>query len=587
MSSASPTTRRSNRSGSGWNNSWFPFPSHHRSMTPHKLLLGALACVVLSCGLAAGEINVIPRPAQIVRDDAKADAPLGAAHVIVCADAALGRVYADTLLEWTGLRLAVHPTTATAAGRPVISVDSASRSANAHIAHPEGYALEVAADGAVRIEASARNGAFYALQTLAQLVARDGARVTLPVVRIHDAPRFKWRGVLFDDGRHFFGPVAAKRLIDAMALYKFNTLHWHLTEDQGWRIEIKKYPRLTQIGAWRANSPTPGDRNKPDGVPHGGYYTQDEVREIVAYAHQRGITVVPEIEIPGHAAAAIASYPELGNSDIEGYAPKVVETWGVKPYVFAPKDETFRFLQDVLDEVCELFPNSKYIHIGGDEAPKKQWKASAFAQKIIRENNLKDEFELQSWFLARIEKYLNARGRRIVGWDEIQEGGLSPTATMMVWRDWKWARLAIEKGNDVVMTPNSHCYLDYLASADDKLADPYYEQPALNRSGNRPQRLVTLEKAYHFEPIPEGTPPEREKQVLGCQANLWGEYLFDWNRAEYNLYPRMFALAEVAWSPKEARDWSCFQKRLPSAIRYLDKVNANYRRPDGSPARAR
>ncbi len=552
-------------------------------MNIRKLLLAAFAYSLLSGGLAVGEINVIPRPAQIVRNIASGSIPLGTSHVIVCTDAALGRVYADTLFEWTGLRLAVHPTAATATDRPVIVVDSASRAADTHVSHPEGYALEVAADGSVRIEASARAGAFYALQTLVQLIAQDAA---LPVVSIHDSPRFKWRGMHLDEGRHFFGPVAVKRMIDSMALYKLNILHWHLTEDQGWRIEIKKYPKLTQIGSWRANSPTPGDRNKPDGVPYGGYYTQDEIREIVAYARQRGITIIPEIEIPGHAAAAIASYPELGNTDIESYAPKVMERWGVHPYTFAPKEKTFRFLQDVFDEVCALFPDSPYIHIGGDEAPKKQWEKSAFAQKVIRENNLKDEMELQSWFLARIEKHINARGRRIIGWDEIQEGGLSPTATMMVWRNWKWALLALEKGNDIIMTPTSHCYLDYAESIESLPDDPYYEHVDNNLTKRTP-RQVPLEKIYQLEPVPEGTPPDREKQVIGCQANLWSEYLFDWNRAEYNLYPRLFAMAEVAWSPKAARDWNSFQQRLPSALRHLDQIKANYRRPDGLPARAR
>jgi hexosaminidase len=527
----------------------------------------------------ATAIRVIPWPAKVVVSDKTGMTVLTPAHAVCCADASLARVYADTLSGWAGLRPAIYPSESAAAGHPVIVVDCASHSTDKHVAHPEGYMLEIEDDGAVRVEASTRTGAFYALQTLAQLASRDGVHVTLPVARIHDSPRFPWRGVLLDEGRHFFGPAAAKRLIDSMALYKFNTLHWHLTEDQGWRVEIKKYPRLTQTGAWRASSPAPGNRDQPDGTPHGGYYTQDEIREIVAYARQRAITIIPEIEIPGHSSAALAAYPEYGNTDIPGYTPKVQTTMGVKPCIYAPKEETFRFLQDILDEICALFPDAPYIHIGGDEAPKKQWKQSPFAQKVIRENNLKDEFGLQSWFIRRVEKHLNARGHRIVGWDEIQEGGLSPTATMMVWRDWKWARLAIEKGNDVVMTPKTHCYIDYTEG--ELLDDPYYES-----AGNyqKPPWVISLEKVYHFEPVPEGTPLEREKQVLGCQANLWGEFLFDWNRAEYSLYPRLFAMAEVAWSLKGARDWASFQRRVPSALRRLDKLGANYRRPDGSPA---
>ncbi|MDR1281506.1 MAG: beta-N-acetylhexosaminidase [Opitutaceae bacterium] len=542
-------------------------------------------------------LNVIPRPARIACDPTGAHTPLTAAHLLVCRDAALGRVFAETLFDETGLRLALVPDEMDAAGRPAIVIDAASclATADATVAHAEGYALDIAIDGNIRIEASARAGAFYALQTLVQLLSRpngngesngdgDGAGFSLPVAAIHDAPRFQWRGVLLDESRHFFGPVAVRRLLAIMARFKLNTLHWHLTDDQGWRIEIKKFPLLARTGAWRPSSPVPAARDKTDGVPYGGCYSQDEIREIVAFAHSLHIAIVPEIEVPGHSSAALAAYPQFGNTDAAGYAPPAVAThWGIFPNTWAPREETFAFLDAVFDEVCALFPDTPFFHIGGDEAPKTQWEASGLAQDVMRENGLADAFGLQSWFIHRVEKMLAARGRRIVGWDEIQEGGLSPTAVMMIWRDVKWARLALENGNDIVMTPASHCYLDHTGGdTPQTVADPWFEY--IGGIGNR-DTVLPLEKVYGFEPVPAGTPPERERQVLGCQANLWSEYLFDWTKAEYHLFPRLFALAEVAWSPPGKRDFENFRDRLPAALRYLDRAGVNYRRPDGSPAR--
>jgi len=356
-----------------------------------------------------------------------------------------------------------------------------------------------------------------------------------------------------------------------MALFKFNTLHWHLTDDQGWRVEIKKYPLLTQTGAWRDSSPVPGDRSKPDGVPCGGYYTQDQIREILAYASQRHIAIVPEIEIPGHSAAALAAYPQFGNTDIPAYAPKVATTWGIHPYTYAPKEETFAFLADILDEICDLFPG-QYIHIGGDEAPKTQWNASPFARDIMRQNNLNNAGELQAWFLRRVEQHLATRGRRLIGWDEIQEGGLPPSAIMMVWRDWKWALQALEKGNNIILAPKQYCYLDY-TPGDLPENDPYYDN--ISRYQKKPV-AVTLEKVYNLEPVSNGIRPDQEPRILGCQANLWTEYMFDWPKAEYFLYPRALAMSEVAWSPRAARDWPDFQHRLPAALRLLDALGVNH-----------
>ena len=539
----------------------------------HARLLALLGTTLAACALGAQTAPIVPLPAKIVASETAAGktVTLTAQHAIVCADANFAALASDTIHKWTNLRLKTRPDQGNSAAPSItITLDPAPAAPEAR--NPEGYSLGIAETGDIAIIASAPAGAFYALQTLAQLLAASPpGQLALPVVTIHDAPRFGWRGVLADDCRHFLGADGIKRLLDTMALFKFNKLHWHLTDDQGWRIEIKKYPRLTQIGSWRASSPTPMNREKPDGVPHGGYYTQEQIREIVAYAKQRHITIVPEIEIPGHSAAALAAYPQFGNDDIPGYAPEVQSTMGVKPYTYAPKEETFAFLFDILAEVCALFPG-EYIHIGGDEAPKKQWEASPFAQSVMRKNNLKNGDELQSWFLRRVEKHLAERGRKIIGWDEIQEGGLSPTAVMMVWRDWKWARHALDLGNNIIMTPRTHCYIDYTPGNLPE-NDPYYDN--ITRYQKTP-RVITLEKVYHFEPVSEGIRPGQETQILGSQANLWGEYLYDWRKAEYFLYPRALAMSEALWRPRDARDWRDFQARLPAALRLLDKLGVNH-----------
>jgi len=368
-------------------------------------------------------------------------------------------------------------------------------------------------------------------------------------------------------------------MIDLMALHKMNRLHWHLTEDQGWRIEIKKYPKLTEVGGVRPESPQIQNRRKGDGTPYGPFfYTQDQIRDIVAYAKARSIVIVPEIELPGHAAAAIAAYPELGNSDIPGYAPKIRTTWGVEPYVFAPKEETFRFLDDVIGEVAALFPDSPFIHVGGDECPKDQWKKSPFAQKVMTDNKLLDKngnpdtHRLQSWFIGRVEKMVNARGKRLVGWDEIQEGGLSPTATMMVWRNWNWAVHAVKHGNDVIMSPVTHCYLDFGQGK-----TPGKEFAPIG--GNLP-----LSKVYSMDPVPPQLNADEAKHVLGVQGNLWSEYLFNQAKLEYQAFPRAFALAEVGWSAKDKKDFKDFEARLERHAPLLDTLKVNYRKADGSPA---
>ncbi len=443
----------------------------------------------------------------------------------------------------------------------------------------EGYTLVVVSNGVV-IRATTASGSFQGVQSLLQLFPPqafaktkvEGVAWELPVVQIEDQPRFKWRGMMLDVGRHFIPKDDVKRMIDAMALHKLNKFHWHLTEDQGWRIEIKKYPKLTEVGAWRASSPPYGDRNANDGQRHGGFYTQEEVREVVAYAAARHITIIPEIEMPGHAAAAIASYPEFGNTDVPGFSPRVVMRWGVQPYTFAPREETFRFLEDVLTEVCALFP-SKYIHIGGDEAPKTQWKQSAFAQEVMKREGLKTEEELQSWFIRRIGKFLESKNRRLIGWDEIQEGGLPKTATMMVWRDAKWAKHALALGNDVVMATTSHTYLDY-----------YQAKPETELArGNEFEAIggfLPLEKVYSYNPAFVAENSAQEKQILGTQGQIWGEYVKDVNKAQYMAFPRVSALAEVAWTPQANRNYQDFLRRLPTHLQRLDQMGVKYFKPE-------
>jgi len=453
----------------------------------------------------------------------------------------------------------------------------------------EGYRLTVAPD-AITVQAAAPAGVFYAAQTLAQALTKDAAgHATIPALTIQDQPRFAWRGLMLDSARHFIQPDDVKRMIDLMALHKFNHLHWHLTDDQGWRLEIKKYPRLTAVGSKRTESPTPGNRNHGDGKTYGGFYTQEQVKDIVAYAKARFITVIPEIEMPGHAAAAITAYPEFGNKDVPNFHPTVNTHWGVLPYLYAPSEETFKFLDDVMGEVCELFPEAPYIHIGGDECPEAQWTASAAARDMARKNGLNADDpktlpkQLHSYFVRRVEKIINAHGKRLIGWDEVQESGPTKTTTLMVWRNWKWAVQAATSGNDVIMTPTSHTYIDYGQEASKK-----DQETLVHKLGNGAEVIggsLTLEKVYSFEPIPpQLTTPEQIKHVLGCQAQLWSEYIFNQAKLEYMAFPRACALAEVAWSPTAGRNFADFTQRLAVHEKRLAAHQVNYRKADGLPA---
>jgi hexosaminidase len=431
----------------------------------------------------------------------------------------------------------------------------------------EAYSLTVTPDQ-IMIKGG-NSGDFYALQSLLQLIATQNGGLIIPAVTIADQPEFGYRGVMIDVGRHFFSLDELKKMVDVMAYFKLNKLHWHLTEDQGWRLEIKKYPKLTQVSAWRDSSIIGFYWDfKPfvyDGEKHGGYYTQDEARELVKYAADRHITIIPEIELPGHSTAVLAAYPSLGCKDTTYQVPGF---WGVHPNIFCPKEETFKFLEDVLTEVMDIFPG-KYIHIGGDEVPKEHWKQSDFAQKMISRQKLKDEHELQSYFIVRIEKFLNKHGRRLIGWDEILEGGLAPDATVMSWRGEKGGIAAARKGHDVIMSPNSHLYLNYYQSKDTK-SEP------VSIGG-----FVPLEKVYNYHPRPDSLTAAEQKHVLGVQANVWTEYIVTDNRLEYTMFPRELALAEIAWTGREQQDYDDFTtRRLPLRLQELEKMNVFYRIPE-------
>ena len=427
---------------------------------------------------------------------------------------------------------------------------------------PEGYRLNVTKKS-VRIEGLGASGVFYGAQTLYQLMPVEienkqvipGIAWSIPCVRIEDKPRFSWRGMHLDVGRHFFSKDSVKRYIDLIASYKMNTFHWHLTEDQGWRIEIKKYPRLTTVGAWRRE--TMGDF-----TPHGGFYTQDDVREIVEYARERFITVVPEIEMPGHSLAALASYPDLSCS---GGPFKVGTEWGVNNDVYcAGSEKTFQFLEDVIGEVASLFPGP-FFHIGGDECPKLRWSNCKRCQDRMVANGLKNELELQSYFVKRIETMLAARGKRLVGWDEILEGGIAPRATVMSWRGIGGGIEAAKSGHDVVMTPTSHCYFDY------------YQGVA-----SEPKAIggfLPIDTVYSYEPVPPELTSEQGRHVLGAQGNVWSEWMPNYRQVEYMATTRMMALSEVVWSDKSHRNFKDFLQRMTPHYQRLAIRDVNYRVP--------
>lgn len=420
---------------------------------------------------------------------------------------------------------------------------------------------EITVDKAlISVKAKNKEGLFHGIQTLLQLI-RNSKNGKIPAVKISDAAKFAWRGMHLDVCRHFFTVDEVKQYIDYLAMYKLNTFHWHLTDDQGWRIEIKKYPKLTEIGSKRKESMIGAYvDNTFDGKPYGPYfYTQEQIKEVVKYATERHITVVPEIEMPGHALAALSAYPELACTK-GPFEPAT--KWGVFDDVFCPKDETFQFLENVLDEVIALFP-SKYIHIGGDECPKTRWKECAHCQDLIKKNNLKDEHGLQSYFIHRIEKYVNSKGRKIIGWDEILEGGLAPNAAVMSWTGIKGGVEAAKSGHFAVMTPGSYCYFDHYQG------DPATEPNAFGG-------FTPLDKVYSYNPIPEELNADEAKYILGVQANLWTEYILDFRQVQYMIFPRLLALSEVGWGTSNPENYKEFEGRVINEFKTLDKMGVNY-----------
>lgn len=416
-------------------------------------------------------------------------------------------------------------------------------------------------------------GMFYALQSLLQMLPIEfKGKAKIPSVVINDEPRFQYRGMHLDVSRHFMPVEFVKKYIDLLSQYKFNTFHWHLTDDQGWRIEIKKYPKLTEIGSKRKESQLGPYTTtfRGDGIPIEGFYTQEQIKEVVAFAKARFINVIPEIELPGHASAALAAYPELGKGCKENYEYKVQQTWGIFKEVFCPTETTFKFLEDVLTETISLFPDSPYVHIGGDEVLKDHWKESAFVQDLMKREGLKDEHEVQSYFIRRMEKFINSKGKQIIGWDEILEGGLAPNAVVMSWRGERGGIEAAKAKHNVIMTPTNTMYFDY------GQGDPKYEPLNI---GNQ----VSLETVYNYNPIPKELNEEQAKYVLGAQANIWTEYLKTPASVEYMMLPRMLALSEVTWSPLESKNFAEFKTRLPNQFARLDAQKVNYRipSPDG------
>ncbi len=555
-----------------------PSPKTAARFAALTLILVAAACAtapVAPSDASARVTGIVPKPLSldsrpgefVVRSGGRVFAASGREEIRAVADALAGAVNG---LSAAGLTVADAPSGSGApaslpAGSFLLEIVPAEDALG-----EEGYRLDISRD-TVLLQASRPPGLFYGTQTLRQLLAAapgGGRPATLPCLRILDRPRFAWRGMLLDCSRHFFPKEFVKRWIDILALHKMNVFHWHLTDDQGWRLEIKKFPRLTEVGAWRVDredkhwnareAQRPGEK-----ATYGGFYTQDDVREILAYAASRFVTVVPEIEMPGHAKGALAAYPELSCTG----GPFTVSPGGYWPItdVFCPGNEaTFAFLEDVLAEVCDLFP-SRYVHIGGDEVDKTEWKRCPKCRARIAGEGLKDEEELQSGFIRRIERYLGGRGKSLIGWDEILQGGLAPRATVMSWRGTEGGIVAARSGHDVVMTPTSHCYLDYYQG------DPESEPLAIG--GNLPLRTV-----YGFEPVPDVLSPDEARHILGGQGNLWTEYIPDGRHAEYMAMPRAAALAEVLWSPKEGRGWDDFAARLEGLLALYGRVGLNYAR---------
>ena len=536
-----------------------------------KIIIGLSILSLASTALAVNEPAIIPQPQSLTRLDGSFKLAPDTRIYTDPASLVTGDILAGQLRKSVGGRFRISgKTTPELAGMVTDGILLTIGQTDTDLG-AEGYELTVATNRVI-ICAPTQAGLFYGVQTLLQLLPPEifSTNVVknfdwqIPCVKITDQPRFGWRGLMLDVSRHFSNKTEVKELLDAMALHKINTFHWHLVDDNGWRIEIKKYPKLTSVGAWRGGVgfglPTNATTAYgPDGR-YGGFYTQDDIREVVAYAAARHITIVPEIEMPGHSLAALASYPEFGTGD----GPFIVPLkGGVNPGIYSPaKEDAFQFLDEVLTEVAQLFPG-KYIHIGGDEVPKEPWKKDAACQALMKREGLKNEEELQSWFIRRVEKIVNAKGKTLIGWSEILQGGLAQNAAVMDWIG--GGREAASQGHDVVMTPTSNCYFDFYQGRDHS-AEP-------RAIGG----YLPLEKVYAFEPVPAKLAPEMQKHILGAQGNVWTEYIPNFKHVEYMVFPRLAAMSEVTWSPKTARNFDDFIHRLNTDSQRLDQLGVNYR----------
>ena len=534
----------------------------------HALLAGALALACTSCNKEQeANYQVIPLPQEVSLTQEKPFWLDGDVLIAYPENNALLQRNAEFLSEYIRQSTDYAPKTkAIAAGEQV--TNAITLGLDPGIANKEGYVLTTTPEG-ISINGQTENGVFYGIQTLRKSIPAEakGATILIPAGEIKDEPRFPYRGMHLDVGRHFFPIEFIKKYIDLLALHNMNTFHWHLTEDQGWRIEIKKYPKLTEIGSQRSRTVIGKNTQEYDNTPYGGFYTQEEAKEIVKYAQERYITVIPEVDLPGHMLAALAAYPELGCT---GGPYEVCPRWGVFEDVLCiGNDKTMQFLEDVMGEIIEIFP-SEYVHIGGDEAPRDRWKECPKCQARIKAEGLKAdknhtaEDRLQSYCMTRIEKFLNSKGRRIIGWDEILEGDVAPNATVMSWRGMEGGIEAAQLGHDVIMTPTSFCYFDYYQTADTQ------DEP-LGIGG-----YVPIEKVYSLEPVPAALTKEQGKHILGAQANLWTEYIASTEHVEYMILPRMAALAEVQWTQPEKKDFKDFTTRLARLMKFYQRDGFNY-----------
>jgi len=520
------------------------------------IILPFLLAINLFCYGGITDPVIIPKPAKLIPGLGKFN--LNEKTIIVASgkDAENSTLSLnDYLFNYFGIKLKTENASSQKTNFILLKTISAPNQGN------EAYRMDVNKNF-IAISGGAA-GVFYGVQTLKQLLtAPSGKEFNIPCMHIEDYPRYTWRGMHLDVSRHFFSKEVIEKYIDYLAFYKMNTFHWHLTDDQGWRIEIKKYPKLTQKGAVRNGTLIGHSSETPeifDTISYGGFYTQDDVKEIVAYAAKRYITIVPEIELPGHAMAALAAYPEYSCT---GGPFEVINKWGVFDDVFCPREETFKFLEDVLSEIMELFPG-KYIHIGGDECPKARWKKCEHCQDLMKKEKLKNENELQSYFIKRMETFINSKGKTLIGWDEILEGGLAPNAAVMSWRGAEGGIAAAKLKHFVVMTPGAYCYFDHYQGS------PKNEPLAIGG-------YITVEKVYSYEPTPKELKKPFQKYVLGAQGNVWTEYIATPEQLEYMVFPRICALSEVLWSPKKLRNYTDFKWRLISHFKTLDMMKVNY-----------